>query len=93
MRSPWRPSKTLWSSGRFSDVRVESISMTLELASAEDYLQVFSDVAWKARVASLSDADLARLKEEVVRAVQPYQDKSTGCLRLAAVSLCATGRK
>jgi len=35
----------------FSDVRVESVAMTLELASAAEYLQIFSDVAWKARVA------------------------------------------
>ena len=39
----------------FSDVRIESVSMTLELASAAEYLQVFSDVAWKAKVASLSE--------------------------------------
>ena len=69
----------------FSDVRVESISMTLELASAADYLQVFSDVAWKARVAALSEADLAGLKEEITRAVEPYLDKTSGRLRLAAV--------
>jgi len=43
----------------FSDVRIDGVVMTLELASTAEYLQVFSDVAWKARVASLSDKDLA----------------------------------
>ena len=67
--------------------------MTIELETPEDYLQVFSDVAWKARVAALSDRDLARLREDITRAVQPYMDKPTGRLRLAAASVCASGRK
>jgi len=77
----------------FDDVRVDNVSMTLELASADDYLQVFRDVAWKARVATLSGADLGRLKEEITQAVQPYVDKASGRLRLTAASLCASGRK
>ena len=92
LSSPTQLERLLRDAG-FSDVRVESLSMMFELASAEDYLQVFSDVAWKARVASLSDADSARLKNEIARAVQPYLDKASGRLRLAAVSLCASGRK
>ena len=77
----------------FSDVRVESVSMTLELASAAEYLQVFSDVAWKARVASLSDRDLARFKQDISHAVQSHLDKVSGGLRLAAASLCVSGRR
>jgi enediyne biosynthesis protein CalE5 len=77
----------------FSDVRVESVSMTLELASAAEYLQVFSDVAWKAKVASLSDTDLERFKQEISHAVQPHLDKVSGGLRLAAASLCVSGRR
>ena len=77
----------------FSDVRVENVSMTFELESAADYLRVFSDVAWKARVAALSEGDLARLKEEITQAVQPFLDKTSGRLRLTAMSLCASGRK
>jgi ubiquinone/menaquinone biosynthesis C-methylase UbiE len=85
--------ESLLRDARFADVRVDNVSMTLELASVADYLQVFSDVAWKARVAALSDADLARLKEEITQAVQPYMDKASGRLRLTAASLCASGRK
>jgi hypothetical protein len=77
----------------FSDIRVEGVAMTLELASAAEYLQVFGDVAWKARVASLSDNDLVRFKEETSRAVQPHLDRVTGALRLAAASLCASARR
>jgi len=55
-----------------SDVRVDRVPMTLELASADEYLQVFSDVAWKARVAVLSDGDLERLREAIAEAVQPH---------------------
>ena len=76
----------------FSDVRVESVSMTLELASAAEYLQIFRDVAWKARVASLSDADLAGFREGVAKAARPYVDEVSGRLRLVATSLCASGR-
>jgi len=77
----------------FSDVRVENVSMTLALESVAEYLQVFSDLAWKARLAALSDADLARLKEEIARAVEPYLDKNSGRLRLGAMSLGASGRR
>ena len=77
----------------FSDVRVESVAMTLELASAAEYLQIFRDVAWKARVASLSDADVARFREAVAEAARPYVDEVSGRLRLVATSLCASGRR
>ena len=74
-----------------SDVRVERVPMTLELASADEYLQVFSDVAWKGRVAALSERDLARLREAIAEAVQPHLDG--GRVRLAASSLCAAGSR
>jgi ubiquinone/menaquinone biosynthesis C-methylase UbiE len=83
----------LLSEAGFSDVRVESVAMTLELASAAEYLQIFSDVAWKARVASLSDPDLARFREAVAEAARPYVDEVSGRLRLVATSLCASGRR
>jgi ubiquinone/menaquinone biosynthesis C-methylase UbiE len=75
----------------FSDVRVDRVPMTLELESADEYLQVFSDVAWKARVAALSDRDLARLREAIAAAVQPHI--VGGRVRLVASSLCATGSR
>ena len=83
----------LLSEAGFSDVRVESVAMTLELASAAEYLRIFRDVAWKARVASLSDADLARFREAVAEAARPYVDEVSGRLRLVATSLCASGRR
>jgi SAM-dependent methyltransferase len=75
----------------FSDVRVDRVSMTLELASADEYLQVFSDVAWKARVAALSDGDHARLREAIAEAVRPHI--VGGRVRLVASSLCAAGTR
>lgn len=75
----------------FSDVRVDRVPMTLELASADEYLQVFSDVAWKARVAALSDRDLARLREAIAEAIQPHM--VGGRVRLVASSLCAAGSR
>jgi enediyne biosynthesis protein CalE5 len=73
----------------FSDIRVDRIPMTIELTSANQYLQLFSDVAWKARVAALSNRDLARLREAIGEAIQPHI--AGGRLRLVASSLCAAG--
>jgi SAM-dependent methyltransferase len=75
----------------FSDVRVETLPMTCELASPGEYLQVFSDVAWKGKVNTLSDTDLARLRDAIAKAVQPYV--VDGRLRVGAASLCASGRR
>ena len=85
--------ETLLREAGFSDVRVESLPATFELASADEYFRVFRDVAWKARVASLSDADLARFREAVAEAARPYVDEVSGRLRLVATSLCASGRR
>ena len=75
----------------FADVRVDRVPMTLELASADEYLQVFADVAWKARVAALPESDLARLRDAIREAVQPHL--VDGRVRLAASSLCAAGSR
>lgn len=75
----------------FSDVRVESHPMTVECASAAEYCQIFVDVAWKARIAALSDTDAARFHDEVARAAEPFMIGDR--LRLVATSLCASGRK
>ncbi len=77
----------------FSDIRVESVPATFDLASTDEYFRVFRDVAWKARVASLSDADLARFREAVGEAARSYVDEVSGRLRLVATSLCASGRR
>jgi SAM-dependent methyltransferase len=51
----------------FSDVRVDSSPMTVECASVNEYLQIFADVAWKARLAALSDVDAARFREALAK--------------------------
>ena len=75
----------------FSDVRVDSYPMTVECASVAEYCQIFADVAWKARLAALSDADAARFREAVAKAAEPFING--GRLHLVATSLCASGRK
>ena len=75
----------------FSDVRVESLPMTLECESVAEYCQIFADLAWKSRIASLSDADAARFRDAISEVAKPYVDR--GRFRLVATSLCASGRK
>ena len=75
----------------FSDVRVDSHPMMVECASVAEYCQIFADVAWKARIAALSDADAARFREAVATAAKPFMNGRR--LRLVATSLCASGRK
>ena len=75
----------------FSDIRVESYPMTVECASVAEYFQIFADVAWKARIAALSDSDAARFRDAVTRAAEPFING--GRMHLVATSLCATGRK
>jgi hypothetical protein len=77
----------------FRDVSVESRPMTIEFDTADDYWQVFSDLAAgiRARVASMTDADRVRLRTVVRESAQAHvQD---GRLRLIATPLCATARK
>jgi SAM-dependent methyltransferase len=93
---PWRLSsatelEALLREAGFSDARVDRVPMTVELASADEYLRVFSDVAWGPRVAALSDSDFARLREAVTEAVQPHI--VGGRVRLVASSLCAAGTR
>jgi SAM-dependent methyltransferase len=93
---PWRLSsatelEALLREAGFSDARVDRVPMTVELASADEYLQVFSDVAWGPRVAAPSDSDFARLREAVTEAVQPHI--VGGRVRLVASSLCAAGTR
>lgn len=75
----------------FSDVRVESCPAAFECASADQYCQIFGELAWKARMSALSAEDRARFVKEVDEAVQPYFTE--GRLRLVATSLCASGVK
>jgi enediyne biosynthesis protein CalE5 len=75
----------------FSRVEVESRTATFECASVAEYCQLFSDVAWKARIAALTDAQLARFHDAVRHAAQPFM--VNGRLRMIATSLCASGQK
>jgi len=75
----------------FEDVRVESRSMPLECDSADQYCQIFADVAWKLRIDALDARQLEAFREDVRRAVDPFVDN--GRLRLVAASLCSSGLK
>lgn len=75
----------------FAEVRIESRSMLVDCASAAEYLQIFSDIAWKGRIAALPEGDCALFEQAVADATRPYLEN--GRLRLAATSLCASARK
>jgi hypothetical protein len=75
----------------FRDVRVDSSPMTVECASVAEYCQIFSDVAWKAMLAALTDEERSRFRDAVAHAAAPFTQD--GRLRLVATSLCASGRK
>jgi enediyne biosynthesis protein CalE5 len=75
----------------FVDVRVESRPMSLAFESVAQYCQIFTDVAWKARIAALAEPQLQAFRDDVTRAVQPHM--AGGELRLVATSLCASGRR
>src|SRR5262245_59992671 len=75
----------------FEDVRVESRSMALEFDSADQYCQVFTDVAWKFRIDALYGVRLEAFREDVRRAVDRFVEH--GRVRLVAASLCTSGRK
>jgi ubiquinone/menaquinone biosynthesis C-methylase UbiE len=77
--------------GGFSRVRIESRPVVFECASVDEYLQLFSDIAWGTRIAALDDTGRSALKDAVARAVQPFV--RNGCLRLVATSLCASAEK
>ena len=75
----------------FANVRVESRPMSFTCESVAEYCQIFGDVAWKSRLAGLSDSQRASFTDAVDRAARPYLHG--GCLRLVATSLCASGEK
>jgi SAM-dependent methyltransferase len=75
----------------FVDLQVESRPMSLAFESVAQYCQIFTDVAWKARIAALSPPQLKAFLDDVADAVQPHMAGSE--VRLVATSLCASGRK
>jgi SAM-dependent methyltransferase len=75
-----------------SHVVVEPLAMTFETASVDDFVQMFSDLALKSRMARLSTADRARLRIAVAETARPHLDRR-GRVRLQTTSLCATAIK
>ena len=65
--------------------------MLLDCGSAAEYCQLFTDIAWKGRIASLTEAAAAQFRESVADATRPYVEGDR--LRLAAASWCVTARK
>jgi SAM-dependent methyltransferase len=76
----------------FSDVEVKHLPMTFECESVDDYIQMFSDFAFRSRMARLTSAERARLHATVADLAQRYID-DRGRVRLLTTSLCASGRR
>lgn len=76
----------------FADVAVERLAMTFECESVDDYIRMFSDVAFSSRMARLTVAERGRLRAEVADRARPHVD-DRGRVRLLTTSLCAFGRR
>ena len=76
----------------FADVAIEHLPMTFVCDSVDDYIQMFSDFAFKSRMARLTGTDRARLRAAVTDLARPYVDERGG-VRLLTTSLCAIGRR
>jgi len=74
-----------------ADVRVESRAASVECGSVDEYVQMFTDLAWRSRMARLTAANLAAIRSSVEAAAGQYL--VDGRLRLTATSLCASARK
>jgi enediyne biosynthesis protein CalE5 len=74
-----------------SRLRIEPLEMIFDCGSAEEYVNVFRNAAWKARIDALSDAERTRLTEQVAEAAQAYVQE--GRLRLPTTSLCAVAQR
>jgi hypothetical protein len=77
----------------FSGFTIESRPMAWEYESPEKYWEIQTEMAapLKAAVATLPAEDVARLKQAVFKAVEPFV--VDGRVRTTAVPLCATGVK
>jgi SAM-dependent methyltransferase len=83
--------RTLLGAAGFGDVRVETLPMTFECESVDQYCRIFTDIAWRSRMAALPAEKEAAFRQAVGRAAQPYLDAES--LKLPAVTLVASGRK
>jgi SAM-dependent methyltransferase len=71
---------------------IESLAMTFEFESVDEYLKVVSEVTgWRRRMDGLRADDLANLKAALTETVRPHTQN--GHVRLRATVRCAFGRK
>jgi len=75
----------------FTRVRVESVPATFECSSVEEYCQIFTDFAWKSKMATLTDEQRSQFHKAVGEAARSFLDGAR--LRLQATTLCASGCK
>ncbi len=77
--------------GGFEDVRVEALTLSMEYESLDQYWEIQSELAapLKAAIATLSGADVERLKAAVFAGLAPHVQG--GRVRLTGTALCATG--
>jgi len=75
----------------FSHVLIERKPMTFDLASADEYCRIFTDLAWRSQIEARSSADLRRFTSAVAEAVRPFA--AGGRLRFVASSVCAVGSR
>jgi SAM-dependent methyltransferase len=77
----------------FTEVRVDSLPMPIDVESSDEYWQLFTEMAAgiREKIDTLSDADRARLRAAVDEALAPH--RAAGRISLWATPLCATGRK
>lgn len=75
----------------FTSVRVESVPATFECSSVEEYCRIFTDFAWKSRMAAITPDQRSLFQEAVAEAARSYLDGAR--LRLQATSLCVSGCK
>lgn len=79
-------------SGGCSKFTIEHRTMTFEFPSVDAYFQIVSEVAgWTRRLQELSAEDLARLRQAVAEAAQPYCVE--GRVRVGSALHCAAGQK
>jgi ubiquinone/menaquinone biosynthesis C-methylase UbiE len=78
----------------FTDVRVEEMTLTLELPSAEDCTQYLMDVSpeFAALLSDKSSAQREEYRRRLAKKLQPYVT-ADGIVRVPNVTVCAAGRK
>jgi hypothetical protein len=66
--------------GGFANPSIESLVMTFQFESVDEYLEVVTDVTgWRRRVDVLCAEDVSNLKLDVTEAVRPYIQNGDVC--------------